>query len=239
MASRYLPVVVLLITIFFSCKAEKPVEHKRSEPVVIVKTKPPLLSKEQQHELGFPADLIAQIELAAGADAEPFFATDVISSENMKGEKGFEQERLAGFSVRTKKTDEIIAMLRAQLRARGYLIFKSHKGYGSLPDIVTVIKGSNSYDILKMQRTEAPNYQLDTKSIIAWLKEQQKQGTFVIAGAGPDWLEARFIRQPKSMQAFAKKVVTFAPDVLDQGPKTVDKLVERMNRTNGFYLLWD
>jgi hypothetical protein len=158
----------------------------------------------------------------------------------MKGERGFEKERLAGFSVHTTKGDELIDRLRSGLRAQGYLIFKSHRGiYKNLPDIVTVVRGNNSYDILKIQRTEAPNYRLDGKQIIAWLKARQKDASFVITGAGPDWLEARFTKPPKNVQAFARKVVMFAPDVLEHGPQNVEKLSERMKRTNGFFLVWD
>ncbi len=206
---------------------------------MVIRPKYALLSAEQRKELGFPAGLIAKVELAAGAEAEPFFMTVFMQSENLKGDKGFESKKLAGFSVHAKRSIHVIDALRASLRAQGYLIFKTHTGYGQLPDVLTVIKGNNSYDILKIQSTEGLNYNLDTKTIIAWLKEQQKLGTFVIIGAGPDWIEARFIKPPQNMLSFAKKVNAFAPDVMVSGPKTVDKLAERMKRMNGFNLEWD
>jgi len=40
------------------------------------------------------------------------------------------------------------------------------------------------------------------------------------------------------MLSFAKKVTDFAPDVLVNGPNTVDKLAERMKKMNGFSLMW-
>jgi len=239
MACRYLLILIVLGNFVLACKTDKPVEHKKPEPAVIVKPKPPLLSPEQRKELAFPADLLSQIELAAGAEAEPFLATVVVPSENMKGEKGFEAGKLAGFSVHTKRTEDLITSYRASLRAKGYLIFRSHRGYGNLRDIVTIVKGRNSYDILTVQGTEAPNYQLSTKAIIVWLKERQKNASFVVTGAGPDWLEAQFIKPPKNMTAFAKKAITFAPDILEHGPGTADKLAERMTKTNGFFLVWD
>jgi hypothetical protein len=197
------------------------------------------MSAEQRIELGFPPDIVSQVELAAGVEAEPFFATVVVPSANMKGEQDFETGKLAGFSVRTKYAEDVIASYRAKLRVRGFLIFKSHRGYGSLPDIVTVVKGGNSYDIVKLQGTESPNYNLDTTAIIAWLKERQADASFVVTGAGPDWLEARFIKPPESMRAFAKKISVFAPDVLAHGQTTVDSFAERMSRMNGFLLVWD
>lgn len=239
MPIRYLLPGLALIFLFSGCKAEKPVAQKKPAPAVVIRPKHLLLRAEQRKELGFPAGLIAKVELAAGAEAEPFFMTVFMHSENLKGDKGFESERLAGFSVHTKRSDDVINALRASLRAQGYLIFKTHRGYGQLPDVLTVIKGNNSYDILKIQSTEGQNYHLDTRAIIAWLKEQQKLGSFVVIGAGPDWIEARFIKPPQNMFLFAKKVNAFAPDVMVYGPKTVEKLAERMTRMNGFYLVWD
>lgn len=240
-AGRY--VLALMLLLFLpSCKTEKQaVEPKKPEPApVVIKQKNPVLSAEQKAELGFPDDLIGKVELSAGgAAAEPFFATVLLSSENLKGEKGFEQKTLAGFSVRTKNTDELIKSYRAGLRVKGYLIFKSHTGYGSLPDIVTIVKGNSSYDILKILGTEAVSYHLDTNAIIGWLKQQQQFGSFVITGAGSDWVEARFVKPPSDMHAFAKRIYAFAPDVRASGPKTVDKLIEQMKEMNGFYLVWD
>jgi hypothetical protein len=229
----------MLLAALGACKAEKPVEQKKPAPVAVVKPKHPVLSDEQRTALGFPTDIIAAAELSAGSEAEPFFATVLFRTENLKGDQGIESKKLAGFSVRARNSDDLMDSCRASLRARGYLIFKSQKGYGSLPDIVTIIKGNNSYDVLKIQGTEAPNYNLDTKAIIAWLKARQQEGSFVVSGAGPDWLEARFIKPPKDLLPFARKIAAFAPDVLTKGHETAEQLVERMKHNNGFYLVWD
>lgn len=236
---RYLFLCFTLSIALLSCKVEKPVEQKKPAPVVIQKPKPPLLSPEQRQELRCPSDIIEKVEHASGAQAEPFFSTVVMQSENLKGETGFESKKLSGFSVRTSRSDEIIDSFRAPFRGRGYLIFRSQKGYGSLPDIITVVRGNNSYDILKLQGTESARYRLDTRAIIAWLRTRQTDGSFMITGAGHDWVEARFVKQPKDMAAFAKKIAAFAPDVLVRDTRTVEKLAEQMEKTNTFYLTWD
>lgn len=239
MTARRRFLLAILISGLFACRAEKPVDLKKPAPAVIVKQTYPVLAREQRDELGFPPELISQLELAAGAEAEPFFATVVVHSENMKGETGFEKALLSGFSLRTKRVDELISSYRASLRARGYLIFRSQKSYGKLNDIASVVRGSNTYEILKLQRTEAPNYHLDGRAIIKWLQARQNEASFVITGAGPDWLEARFTKPLKNARSFAWKIAAFAPDVLDHGPQTVEKLSERMKRTDGFFLVWD
>lgn len=242
MVGRYIAPGVIALVLFAGCTSEeKPqlVEPPKPAPLVVVKPKPETMKAEERKELGFPKSIISDLETAARAEAEPFFETVVSSSENLRGENGIERERLAGFSVRTSNADEIIATFSRPLRSKGYLIFRSRQNYGNVPDVVTVIKGSSSYDILRVQKTEAPAYKLETKAIIAWLKERQKDGAFVVTGASQDRVEARFIRQPADMRAFARKVIAFAPDVRHEGPRTAEKLAERMKKTNGFFLLWD
>jgi Domain of unknown function (DUF4253) len=238
-AGRYSLLVLLVVSVLFACKAEKPVKPKKPPSVVIIKPKRAVLTGNQRKELGFLEAVISQVELAAGAEAEPFFVTEVVPSANMKGEEGFERARLAGFSVHTTQPDELITTYRVPLHAKGYLLFRSQRSYGKLNDIVTIVKGNATYDILKMQRTEAPNYHLDTSAIIAWLKERQKDAPFVVTGAGPDWLETRFIKPPRDMMDFANKAIAFAPDVLGHDQRTVDRLAEKMDQMNGFFLVWD
>jgi hypothetical protein len=240
MVIRYSIFLAVLSMLAFGCKDEKLPEPKKVQPPPLVfNLKRPVLTNEQRAELNFPADILSAVELAAGAEAEPFFDTVVVPAENLKGETSVERERLAGFSVRTKRSVETVDALSGKLRARGFLIFRSRRNYGNVPDRVTVVRGNSSYDILKRQKTESMNFHLDTRAIITWLKEQQMEGSFVIVGAGPDWVEARFIKQPQDMLAFAKKVYAFAPDTVSVEAGTLDKLAKKMTRTNRFYLVWD
>lgn len=242
MGTRYYLAGAMAFLLLVSCSKEEPkkrAEPPKPAPLVVVRPKIETMTPEQRRELGFPKRIIADIEAAAGAEAEPFFETVEASSENLRGEKSIERKRLAGFSVRTSTADDILSEFSRPLHLKGYLVFRSRQNYGSVPDVVTVIRGGNSYDILRIQKTEAPTYKLTTKAIIAWLKERQKEGAFVVTGAGQDFVEARFIRQPQNMKSFARKVVAFAPDVLREGPYSVDKLADRMKKRNGFRLVWD
>ena len=241
MAANYLVIAVLLLLSALSCSnGDKPsVPGKKAAPMVILKPKPKVMTVEQRKELGFPPDIITSVETAAGAPAEPFFDEVMIRSSNLKGDVMIATARLSGFSVRSTKADQIIMDLSPSFRTKGFLIFRSQQNFGNVPDVVTVVRGNNSYDILLIQRTEAPRHHLDTKKIIKWLKEQQKLASFVITGAGADWLQARFIKPPKNMKAFARKVAAFSPDVLTENKGTIEGLVDTMERTNGFSLWWD
>ena len=243
MADRSFFIIGVLLTVVghAACTSDRndPPRERKPEPMVILKPKPKVLTAEQRTELGFPDDLIREVEEAAEAVAEPFFEQVMIKSANLKGDVMITTSKLSGFSVRTGRADSIIAGLSPSVRARGYLIFRSRQNFGSVPDIVTVVRGSSSYDILRIQQTESAHYHLDTKMIIKWLRQQQLKGSFVITGAGADWVETRFVRPPRNMKDFARSVAAFAPDVLREGHRTVDRLAAWMEETNGFRLVWD
>lgn len=242
MAGNRFYFLILFSLLFFACgREDRPAEQpsRKPEPTVILKPKPKLMSPEQRKELGFPDEIIGQVEDASEALAEPFFEDVMMRTANLRGDVMIAGSKLSGFSVRTSNADEVIGMLSPSFRKRGFLIFRSGQNYGNVPDIVSVVRGSSSYDILKIQKTEASNYHLGTKEIIAWLKKQQQFGAFVVTGAGADWVEARFITPPKKMGSFARKVAAFAPDVLTEHNGSVDRLAERMKRLNGFALWWD
>jgi hypothetical protein len=241
MAAKHLIIIVPLLLSAVCCSNEEKasLSGKKSPPMVILKPKPKVITAEQRKELGFPPDIIARVETAGGAQAEPFFDEVMIRSSNLKGDVMIATARLSGFSIRSTKADQIIMDLSPSFRTMGFLIFRSQQNFGNVPDVVTVVRGNTSYDILLLQRTEAPRHHLDTKKIIKWLREQQKVASFVITGAGSDWLEARFIKPPKNLKAFARKVAAFSPDVLAENRGTLERLVETMERTNGFTLWWD
>ena len=242
MAGRYFLLTVLIIAIgLTSCNRHEqaPEPVRKQGPLVLLKPKPKVLTAEQRATLGFPEDLIHQVETAAEAVAEPFFEQVMMKSANLKGDVMITTGKLSGFSVRTGGADAVIASLSPSVRARGFLIFRSGQNFGSVPDVVTVVRGNSSYDILTIQQTESAHYHLDTKGIIKWLRNQQREGSFVITGAGADWVEARFIKPPRDMRTFARNVAAFAPDVLREDHRTVDRLAAWMEETNGFRLVWD
>lgn len=241
MERKYFFIVFLSAAAFFSCSSAEDAQQLEKHPdsTIIIKPKQKIMTIAQKTELGFSSDVYTLVEKTAGASAEPFFEDVMIKTANLKGDAMIVAGRLSGFSVRTRDADRLIDELSPALRAKGFLIFRSEQNFGSVPDVVTVIRGENSYDILKIQKTEAPHYHLDTKAIISWLRQQQKEASFVITGAGADWVEARFTKPPRNIKSFAWKVSSFSPDVLREGHGTIDRLADWMGSTNSFRLVWD
>ena len=78
---------------------------------------------------------------------------------------------------------------RENLQERGYLIFVSENGY-QIPSTVSVIKSNDQFDILRIQKTDGINYNIENKDVISKLKEQDlKYKGIKILGADYDWVD--------------------------------------------------
>ena len=239
---RYCFISVALFGALASACTSGEADHQEATapaPVVMLRHRPQALTAEQRAELGFPEDIIGRVEKSARGTAEPFHETILMPCDNLKGDVIPVKDRLVGFSVRTTAADRVIADLVKPLRSKGYLVFRSEHNYGKVPDVVTVIKGTSQYDILTVQKTEGVSYRTDTKKIIKWLRTEHRAHPFDITGAGANWVEARFTRTPRDLEAFSRRIYAFAPDVVNQGARSRPKLIEEMKKRNGFYLWWD
>jgi hypothetical protein len=101
------------------------------------------------------------------------------------------------------------------------------------------MKASSPYDVLKVMGTNGWNYDISPEMVVARMQEWDNRFGLVLHGAGFDWFEASFRRQPANMLEFAKEVYEFCPDVVDQGTGTVEALAAEMKRTNIVFLWWD
>ena len=137
------------------------------------------------------------------------------------------------------KTAAVMDKYRAALRKDGLMMFVSEQNYGDKPDELAILKTNDQYDIIRVMATDGINYDIDNAMVVKKLKEWEKTCSFEITGAGQDWMEAVFTKQPADMAVFAKQVYTFCPDVVDQGTGTQEGLAEEMKGKNTLYLWWD
>jgi hypothetical protein len=126
------------------------------------------------------------------------------------------------------------------LGGRGYLFFLSALGVSQPPATVAAIRGTDQYDILRFVGTQDVNGGRTTDEIIRVLREWESRYPFRITGAGPDWVEARFRKNPEDMLAFAQEVIRLAPDSYAQGDyEDEGSFAAAMRRARSFYLWWD
>ena len=76
--------------------------------------------------------------------------------------------------------------------------------------------------------TDAPNFSLDNADIINRLAQWQSLCSFVVKSAKKDQIEIEFTTLPKDMEAFARELYDFCPDLVDQGTGCVHEMLESL-----------
>nr|WP_286180780.1 DUF4253 domain-containing protein [Bacillus sp. ISL-37] len=106
---------------------------------------------------------------------------------------------------------------------------------------ISIIPGTDKFDILRIQQTNGNNYDISNERVISKLKEWYRRYPFIIIGADYDWVEANFEVFPegKALKAFAKEIYKFCPDLVEQGSGSINGLIEEMEETRKLYLWWD
>jgi hypothetical protein len=144
------------------------------------------------------------------------------------------------FDTRRGRAEALLKTLREKFEKKGYLFFLTAAGVPTPPATVAAIKGTDQYDILRFMGTEDVNGDQTTDAIIAILREWEAQDPFRIQGAGLDWVECRFRKNPADWAAFAEKVNHLAPDSFGQGEfEDLDDFITAMRRARSFHLWWD
>ena len=164
------------------------------------------------------------------------------SLERLMGRSAdYQRVPAAGVVLLTKPNDghTVLIAVRRALAGSAYRAYLNEQAFGHGPDRVAVMKTSDPYDYLAVVRTDGVNYDIDHAKVIGRYREWAKQYGLLLIGAGQDWLEAKFSRQPVDWKVFAKEVYAFCPDIVDQGTGTVEALAQEMRRTNTLYLWWD
>ena len=100
-------------------------------------------------------------------------------------------------------------------------------------------KGGSQFDILRLARADACNYDLDTEDIIGKLRAWHESCGIDIFHAETDTIELSLLKPPADVQAFAEDVYEFCPDIVDQGVRSVDALVKAIRDFGQVYLCWD
>lgn len=136
------------------------------------------------------------------------------------------------FAVPPADAISIVLDLIAELEASGYAamllnedslkqvlgkVWEDLRDRGQSPTLIGIIQARDPYDLLRIQGTNATNYDLTTEDIIERLQEWEDLCNFGILSAGGDTLDLAFTTLPDDLEDFAEAVYEFCPDILDQG----------------------
>ena len=135
------------------------------------------------------------------------------------------------FAVPPNEAIPIVLELIVELESSGYAamllnedslkqvlgaVWEDLRDRGHSPALIGLIKARDPYDILRIQGTNATNYDLSNEDIIERLKEWESVCTFGILSASSDSLELAFQTLPDDLEDFAEAVYEFCPDILEQ-----------------------
>jgi hypothetical protein len=99
--------------------------------------------------------------------------------------------------------------------------------------------GESQFDILRLARTDAVNYDMLTEDVVAKLREYDAAYGITITHAETDTVEFTLGRDPDDLLAFAADLYAFCPDIVDQGIGSVEALAESVEVAGAVYLWWD
>ena len=90
---------------------------------------------------------------------------------------------------------------------------------------------SDPFSAIRAAHTGGQNYGLDTEAIIARLTGWQPLCSFSVTGAEGDAVDIQFETLPKDMDAFARDLYEFCPDLVDQGTGCLHEFLDVVDET--------
>jgi len=158
-------------------------------------------------------------------------------------EFGREQDQCcASVIVSREEAEDLVRALRQKLQP-GWVTFMGtsrwlgKEQHGGVE--VVVGPGTNQFDILRIARSNAANYDMNTAALAKKLLTYDQQFGIDIFHAETDTIEFALKRMPGDMQAFAEDLYEFCPDIVDQGVESVDALRKGIAEVRTVYLWWD
>ncbi len=135
------------------------------------------------------------------------------------------------------RADTIVAALRKALPP-GWIAFIGTMHLSSKRAEVVVGRGESQFDILRIARSDACNFGLDTEDLITTLRTWDKTHDIDIFQASTDTVGISFAKVPDAAK-LARKIHRFCPDVVDQGLGTIEALEKLVKKTKQISLWWD
>ncbi|WP_168188864.1 DUF4253 domain-containing protein [Thermoflavimicrobium daqui] len=99
--------------------------------------------------------------------------------------------------------------------------------------------GKSQWDILRIARTDAANYNINTEDLITKLSQYHQQFGIDILQAETDTVLFDFIQLPNDLRAFCEDCYRFCPDIVDQGFGSIEDFMEAVEVVLFVRLWWD
>jgi hypothetical protein len=151
-------------------------------------------------------------------------------------------ERARSVIVDKDIAEDLLLRFRAELPAAfvAFLGTTSWLGNETHDGVELVIApGTSQFDIVRVARSDAVNYDMDTDALIAKLVEYDRAYGIDILHAETDTIEFALVQMPDPLDAFCADLYEFCPDIVEQGCQSVDALEEEIAAVGRVFLWWD
>ena len=135
----------------------------------------------------------------------------------------------------------LLKRIRAQLPERVIAFIGTTKWLGDEKHDgveLVVANGHSQFDILRVARSDAVNYGMETEDLVAKLVEYDEAYGIDIFQAETDTIQFTLRRPPDPLSPFCSDLYEFCPDIVDQGCATIEALEEEIAASAGRVFLW-
>lgn len=180
-----------------------------------------------------PQQASALLHQISGAQVRPFSTRD------------FGREKFNGaisILVNKTKAEALLVAVRKKLPTGFVAFIGTTRSLSKPPSVgveLVIGLGNGPLDILQVAQTDAINYDMQTKDLQTKLAKWNKAYGIDVWQAETDTIQLRFVKMPRNIEAFAKEVYEFCPDIVDQGAGTQRALIQEMQQQKGVTLWWD
>ena len=104
---------------------------------------------------------------------------------------------------------------------------------------IVITNVTSKLDVLNKSRSDAINYGMETKDLIAKLSSFEEQLDLRIFHAETDTIEFTYKNTPKNYSQLAQGLFELCPDIVHQGVGSIENLEELLMQQKMVYLWWD
>lgn len=173
----------------------------------------------------------------------PSFTAALAEIERLTGEMPQPAERAQArcVSLPEKAAADFLLRHHERLFDMGCYVFRYGRQYDKrrVKDVLWILPTKDPFAVMAFTGVSGMNYDIENHLVMHWMKQLQQDQPFVMTDCRPDLLSGRFKAPIADVDAMAKRMYAFCPDIVDQGTETVAQLAKELRETNRFFFWWD